>query len=224
VQAFTKNARFLSILPKLKYTVTCTSDYRRGLDWRIDLLTTHKSLTTNNYNILPISTLQITPHYVFSVYIHQSLLGNSSSQWLFLCNVFTRRFLVTYFSNGDSSASVARRLTLHSWTLNCTALTRWTEDGRSSHIASERIHREHRLQHLFYCCVTSQRTRMLRTLHSNGYTRHVSWHLLYCCMWALPSNGWCLPSHLLVTGLYATIQTGTKRLQPRERIFPSMPC
>jgi hypothetical protein len=35
--------------------------------------------------------------------------------------------------------------------------TRWTELGRTSHIASERTHRERRLQHLFYCCVTSPR-------------------------------------------------------------------
>jgi hypothetical protein len=52
---------------------------------------------------------------------------------------------------------------------------RWTEHGRSSHIASERTHREHRLHHLFYCCVTSPRTRML---HSNFCTRHAMWHLL----------------------------------------------
>jgi hypothetical protein len=55
----------------------------------------------------------------------------------------------------------------------CTRLRR-TEHGRSSHIASERIHREYRLHHLFYCCVTSPRMRMLRALHSNGCTRHVS--------------------------------------------------
>jgi hypothetical protein len=39
-----------------------------------------------------------------------SLFGNSSQQWLFLYNVFTRRFLVTHFNNGDSSASVVTPL------------------------------------------------------------------------------------------------------------------
>jgi hypothetical protein len=114
-------------------------------------------------------------------------------------------FLITNLSNGDSSASVARWLTLHNSTLNCTALTRWTDHGRSSHMTSERTHREHRLHHLFYCCMTSPRTCMPRALHNNGCTRHVSWHLLYCSVWALPSNGWCLQSHFLATGLYATI-------------------
>jgi hypothetical protein len=58
------------------------------------------------------------------------------------------------FPGNESSASIARWLTLH----NCTALTRSIDLGRSSHIASERTHRELRLQHLFYCCVTSPRT------------------------------------------------------------------
>jgi hypothetical protein len=38
--------------------------------------------------------------------LHQSLLGNSCPQWLFLCNVFTKRFVACW-------------LTLHNWTLNC---------------------------------------------------------------------------------------------------------
>jgi hypothetical protein len=53
-------------------------------------------------------------------------------------------------SNGDYSASVAHCLTLHRQTLNCTALTHSTEHGRSSHIASERTYRKHRLHHLVY--------------------------------------------------------------------------
>jgi hypothetical protein len=42
--------------------------------------------------------------------LHQSLLGNSFQQWLLLCSVFTRRFLVTNFNNRDSSASVVMPL------------------------------------------------------------------------------------------------------------------
>jgi hypothetical protein len=59
---------------------------------------------------LLISTLQITPHWVFSVYFELSLLGNSSQQWLFLCSVFTRRFLATNLNNGDTSAPVVTPL------------------------------------------------------------------------------------------------------------------
>jgi hypothetical protein len=58
-----------------------------------------------------------------------------------------------------------------------------TRLGRSSHIASERTYRERRLQHLFYCYVTSSRTHMQRVLHSNSR---------------------CLQSHSLAMGLYAT--------------------
>jgi hypothetical protein len=36
-----------------------------------------------------------------------------------LCSVFTGRYPLTNLSNGDSFASVARWLTLHSLTLNC---------------------------------------------------------------------------------------------------------
>jgi hypothetical protein len=53
--------------------------------------------------------------------------------------------------------------------------------------------------------VTSPHTRKLRVLYSNGCARHVSWHLLHCCLRALPSNGWSLQTHLPATGLSATI-------------------
>jgi hypothetical protein len=41
-------------------------------------------------------------------------------------------------------------------------------------IASERTRREHRLHQLFYCCVMSPRSCMLRALRSNGCKRNVS--------------------------------------------------
>jgi hypothetical protein len=65
-----------------------------------------------------------------------------------------------------------------------------------SHIASEWTHMEHHLQYLFYCCVTPLGTHMLRALHNNGCTCHLSRHLLCCHVQALTSNGWCLQSHL----------------------------
>jgi hypothetical protein len=66
-------------------------------------------------------------------------------------------------------------------------------------------HREHRLHHLFYFCVTLPHMHMLWALNSNGCMRHVSWHLLYFCLRPLPSNGWCFQNHFLATGLYATV-------------------
>jgi hypothetical protein len=67
-----------------------------------------------------------------------------------------------------------------------TASLNWTW---SSRIASGRTHRQCCLQHLFYCCVTSPRTISPNRSIAMGCTRHVSWHLLYCCLRALPSNG-----------------------------------
>jgi hypothetical protein len=93
-------------------------------------------------------------------------------------HVFTRIFLVTNLSNRDKSASVARCLTRHNWTLNCTALTSSTEHGRSSHIASERTYRKQHLHHLFHCCVTSPRMRKPLALHING-----------CCLQPPLKNG-----------------------------------
>jgi hypothetical protein len=61
-------------------------------------------VTTNNYNTIA------DFHTKSSVSFHSSLLGNNSQQWLFLCNSFTRRFLVTNLNNGDSSASVVTPL------------------------------------------------------------------------------------------------------------------
>jgi hypothetical protein len=117
--------------------------------------------------------LQVIPRYRYSTHFpvyryirirvlshHKSLLGNSSQQWLFLCKVSTRCYLVTNLSNGDFSASVDCWLTLQ----NCTQLycTRsLTELGRLSRITSEWTHREHRLRHRFCCWLTSLRTFIL---------------------------------------------------------------
>jgi hypothetical protein len=78
--------------------------------------------TINNY--YTIADFHTTNHaaLVSSVYFHLFLLANSSPQWLLLCSIFTRRFLVTNLINGDSSASVVPWLTLHNWTLNLLAV------------------------------------------------------------------------------------------------------
>jgi hypothetical protein len=104
-------------------------------------------------------------------------------------------FLVTNLGNGDSSAFVTRWLSLHTWTLNYTAPTRWTEDGRSSHIASKRTQRTQPASSLLLSCVVTAQE-YAAGVHSNGCTRHVSWHHFYCCVRASPSNGWYLQSPL----------------------------
>jgi hypothetical protein len=73
-------------------------------------------VTTNNYKAT--IDFHTTNHSTLSLLslLSLSLPGKSSQQWLFLCNVFTRRFLVTNFDNGDSSASVVHWITFYALT------------------------------------------------------------------------------------------------------------
>jgi hypothetical protein len=76
-------------------------------------------------------------------------------------------FLVKNLSNGNYSASVARWLTP---TIEpSTALQSLPEQNTvgQSHIDSERTYRKHRQHKLFYCCVTSLPTPMLRELYTS---------------------------------------------------------
>jgi hypothetical protein len=71
----------------MKYIVTCMFDYRRGMHWWIDLLTTLQVVTTDDCNtIADFQTLQFTIPYKSSparnVFTSRSLV-NSSQQWRF---------------------------------------------------------------------------------------------------------------------------------------------
>jgi hypothetical protein len=70
--------------PEIEYTVMCMSDYRRGLEWWLDLLTTY-TLTTRDY------TLQITDN---TDYFPQSI------------TVSTSRFLATDFNTVTITVSL----------------------------------------------------------------------------------------------------------------------
>jgi hypothetical protein len=58
-------------------TVTCINGCRRGLDWWVDLLNTHNSLTTNNCNTLNI-TVTIAFEITSAMSACKSLLGSES--------------------------------------------------------------------------------------------------------------------------------------------------
>jgi hypothetical protein len=67
-----------------KHIVTCQCDYRRGLDWWLDLLNTYKQLvTTSNYNNLTgLHTLKTTvtaAHVIFYVFISRFLVTNPNN-------------------------------------------------------------------------------------------------------------------------------------------------
>jgi hypothetical protein len=125
-----------------------------------------------------ISTLQITPRCLFQSDFTSLYFVRALNNGYFLCNVFSldvswsRMFSFRFLLVNSSQMNPQ---------LHCTPSLNWTLSAESQ--SSERTHRERLLQHLFYCCLTAQRTRMLRTLHSNG----------------------CLQSRRLTLGLYATI-------------------
>jgi hypothetical protein len=99
---------------------------------------------------------------------------------------FHRRFLVMNLTDGDSSASVTRWLTLHSWTLNSQLLVASTvfkitpRNGPGLFVVKNACllasylamaicepYREHLLRRWFHCCV-----RVFRELPRNGSTYH----------------------------------------------------
>jgi hypothetical protein len=71
-------------------------DYRRGMNWWMDLLSTY-----THHSELQVVT---APRLIFTLY--KSLHGKSSRA----CSVFTSRCLVTALSNEDSSASALTSL------------------------------------------------------------------------------------------------------------------
>jgi hypothetical protein len=77
-------------LPQIKIVATCISDYRRGLDWWMDLLTTH----TSNYSSIASSTLYKSPQHTLS--------------FPSCCVVFISRSQVTASDSGGSSASAMK--------------------------------------------------------------------------------------------------------------------
>jgi hypothetical protein len=110
------------------------------------------------------------------------LLGNHSPQWLFLCSVFTKRFLVTKLSNGNFSASVAFRLTLYNWTLDCTV---------ASVVFKITPRQGPRRIHNFYCWEGVFTAPLL----GNGTYSFV------VCVFVAP--GICLPSRCLAMNVYS---------------------
>jgi hypothetical protein len=52
--------------------VTCMSDYRRGLDWRLDLLNTY-TLTTHDYTLQVIDTQQVKVEVTLRLTVSQSV-------------------------------------------------------------------------------------------------------------------------------------------------------
>jgi hypothetical protein len=78
-------------------------------------------------------------------------------------------------------------------------LTAW--DPR--YIASERTHRECRLQHLFYCCVTSPRTCL--PSRSIATAVRVTYCDTYYCVRTLPSNGCFSATTVLILSKCTTI-------------------
>jgi hypothetical protein len=90
-----------------KHTVKCMSDYRRGLDWSLDLLTTY----THD------SGLQ-TIMYSATANLHDSQITTAPVKQFPACCVFTRHFLVTAPNRRNSLASRAQVFSSHTLVQN----------------------------------------------------------------------------------------------------------
>jgi hypothetical protein len=78
------------------YRRTCMSDYRRGLDWMLDLFTTYTTrISTSNYVTANLQNSQIT---------------TAPAKPFAACCAFSSRSLVTASNSGDPSASRAQVL------------------------------------------------------------------------------------------------------------------
>jgi hypothetical protein len=160
---------------RIQFIVTYISDYRRGLDWWIDLLT-QQVVTTNNYNIIADfhttdqSTLKSSQSTFTSLYLVRAVHNG-------ICSVFTGRFLVT--NQWRFSASVARWLTLHSWTLNCTSLTRSNRTlSVESYILGVEPQRTPPAAPLLLLCDVTAHVH-IQSLHSNAVTVTNKWHIQF---------------------------------------------
>jgi hypothetical protein len=156
----------------------------------LQVVTINNSNTIANFHTTNYSTLS-------SHCFLYSLLGNRFQQRLFLCNVFTRRFLVTDLNNGDSAVSAL--MSLLSGEYLATELLRYCLQGNSSARTMQKTQP-------LYCF----RGVFAASLYSNGRgADHIENTVLLlsraCMLRALPSNGRCLLSDCLATGLYVTI-------------------
>jgi hypothetical protein len=141
-------------------TVTCMSDYRRGLDWWLDLLHTLIQLTTLYSSLSHTHTHTHTHTLVSTVTSSQPLFGIGYRRrtfpllWvpeLFLCLNYQR---LTATAHNDWTTAALWLLTNQLTSLHCTLLHCIHETqsvGRSSDIASERAYRNRRFQQYFHC-------------------------------------------------------------------------
>jgi hypothetical protein len=163
-------------------------DYRRGLDWWMDLLTTY----THDSELQAITTLSLL--YTLYKSIHHTL-----SIGLFI--VFPIRCLVTAPNNGDSWAC----------TCSCPLASTTTKLSAPNVLVIASRHGPHKkcrsstvafVSVVAGTCLSafSQKRPRRRPLITAGL-------LLLCArmLLALPSNIFCLQSHRLATGLYATL-------------------
>jgi hypothetical protein len=87
--------------------------------------------------------------------------------------------------------------------LHCIHSPNWTRSVESYSLGVDPQRTPPATPLLLLCDVTAYM--LTQSLHSNGCMRHVLWHLLYCCMWALPSNGCFSASTVLALSNYAII-------------------
>jgi hypothetical protein len=156
-------------LINLNYIVTCSSDYKRGLDWRLDLLT-----TCNTQLVIPLNHSAIVDFHILQI--------TTAHAKSFECCVFTSRSLVTASNNEDSSASALTLLLSGEFpttAVNSKPVPLWTPWHGPS--------RKHHFQQFLYYYTLTRRGNLFVSwsLPGNGSTRY-SIFLKYLRLLAFP--------------------------------------
>jgi hypothetical protein len=112
--------------------VTCMCDYRLGLDWWMDILTTY----TRNSEVLVIHSATAN--------LHNSQITTTPAKPFLACCVFTSRSLATTSNSGDTSVSRAHAIA--GWPPS----RNWTDAPNSPgyNISAPTTQKTH----LFHCC------------------------------------------------------------------------
>jgi hypothetical protein len=143
--------------------------------------------------------LGTTTSYRANANLHNSQITTAHTKPFPACCVVTSRSLATAYNSADSSASRAQILSAELPLKQLCLLLITSRHG------PHRKHHSPLVALMSVAAGTCLPNRCSETAAAWTTESTVFSLFLACMLWALPSNGRCLQSHRLATGLYATI-------------------